>query len=69
MLNKEVCKRCKIRDQLGLSKHELLNFEYNWSKAFVACWTEGKYAWIGITLLPPIDCPYVAEHAVSQDAE
>ena len=68
MLNKDICKRC-INKHCNAANGWNAQDETHWQSEFVICPPSVKRANAATTEKPPEHCPYVTEHAVSQNAE
>ena len=72
MLNKEVCKRCADRELIG-GWTPMCEAQWNVDGDVCCIWVALKsselFAVIRVDQPPPEQCPYAAEHVVSQDVE
>ncbi len=68
MLNKNLCKKCIYKWNIGQEVHFIWDNEdeENWIKGFVNCpFMIDSSIYLKITGIPPDNCPFTLEHLLS----
>ena len=70
MLNKEICKKCRLNHVYERFKNRVsCEFDRNWKRKWIECMCGKKINFRRINCNPPEDCPYLLEHTVNEDAK